>query len=69
MIPIYKLGGPHKKDGINYFFDAVSLNDLDSYLCDGWHRDFEELKIEEAEYVVVKPTRKRKAKKDDGNDE
>lgn len=53
MIGIYKRGGPHKKDGLDYHFKAVSSGDLDKYLADGWVCKFEELHIEEAEFEEV----------------
>lgn len=53
MIGIYKRGGPHKKDGLDYHFRAVSCGDLDKYLADGWVCKFEELHIEEAEFEEI----------------
>lgn len=67
MIPIYKLGGSHSKNGINYDFKAVGHNDVDDYLCDGWVRKFEDLLIEEAEFEEIQEPKKKskKAVKDD----
>ena len=53
MVPIYKRGGPHNKQGIDYTFKAVSQDDLDSYLCNGWVGSFEELHIEDAVFEEV----------------
>lgn len=54
MYQIFKRGGPHSKDGLDYSFKAVSPTDIDKYLCGGWVRAFDELHIEDAVYEVVK---------------
>lgn len=53
MIGIYKRGGPHKKNGLEYSFLAVSKGDLDSYLSNGWVKDFSEVAIEDADFKPI----------------
>jgi rubrerythrin len=45
MIQIFKAGGPHRKDGISYYFKAVSSLDVENYIDDGWVRDLNELQV------------------------
>ena len=54
MIPLYKRGGPHKKEGVEYSFKSVSPSDVNNYLNKGWFREFKDVTIEEAEFKEVK---------------
>ena len=45
MIPLYKLGGDWKKDGVEYTVEIVhSAAALKKHLSNGWVRSFSELK-------------------------
>ena len=45
MVPVYKVGGPHKFEGVDFSFKGVSLSDLPKYLRDGWVKSKDELHI------------------------
>ena len=59
MIPIYKLGGDHKKNGVNYSFKVINPQDIYDYTDDGWVRNFKDLEIEEAVYTEIKPKKEK----------
>tara|TARA_A200000159_G_scaffold82720_1_gene76471 strand:+ start:135 stop:332 length:198 start_codon:yes stop_codon:yes gene_type:complete len=65
MKQVYKLGGDwYLPCGTKYTALTVNSRDYHDYLADGWVSEPQDLLA-----IEVKPTRKRKAKKDDGNDE
>jgi len=63
MVPVYKVGGPHKFEGVDFSFKGVSLSDLPKYLRDGWVKSKDELHIIEAEFNEVKNEKPKKVSK------
>jgi len=63
MVPVYKVGGPHKFEGVDFSFKGVSLSDLPKYLRDGWVKSKDELHIIEAEFTEVKNEKPKKVSK------
>lgn len=60
MIPIYKIGGPHEFEGVEFSFKTVSKRDLSDYISNGWVKKKSDLHIEDAEFTEVKTKKNKK---------